>query len=431
MGTSIPAQIRTMKDGITNHILGREINPLLLANLIFKDHKYHRHQINGRQPGTLPGNTEANPRDDKPEQYNAISLCSGKEVSYPPVLNTNNGKDVLQEQMTPEKESDEQVQSEKEKVVEKPVRQAVPPVPYPARLQKSKEDGKFKKFLNLLRQVHVNIPLIDVIEQMPKYAKFLMDMISKKRKFLDNEEISLNENCSAIVQNTLLPKLKDPSSFTIPCKIGNLSFKRSFCDLRASINLMPLSVFKKLGMGKCKLITITLQLDDRSITRTEEILEDVLVQEADQNVPLILGRPFLATNSAKINVAEGDITIRWNNEKIVFNIFKAMTYSRQSEECSKVNVIDHAVRGKFFATSKQEAPDIELQPLPKHLKYTFLDKSETLPIIISAKLTPLLEFKLLKILREREEAIKKLNLALGDVGVKRLLQLTTLEEFCD
>ncbi|XP_031271281.1 uncharacterized protein LOC116129694 [Pistacia vera] len=144
---------------------------------------------------------------------------------------------------------------------------------------------------------------------MPSYAKFLKEIPSNKRKLEEDETVMLTEECSAIIQKKLPPKLKDIWSFTIPCVIGDVQFDRVLCDLGASINLMPLSVFKKLGIGEVNPTMVSLQLADRSIKHPWGIVEDVLVKvdkfilptdfvvldmKEDKEIPLIFGRPFLA-----------------------------------------------------------------------------------------------------------------------------------------
>ncbi|XP_073222374.1 uncharacterized protein [Cicer arietinum] len=113
---------------------------------------------------------------------------------------------------------------------------------------------------------------------MSSYAKFFKEILSNKRKLDDIETIALAEECSAIIQNKFLPKLKDPASFSIPCVIGYMSFERALCDLRASVILMPLSVYKKLDVGELKPTNISLQLADRSIKYPVGILEDVPIK---------------------------------------------------------------------------------------------------------------------------------------------------------
>ena len=152
---------------------------------------------------------------------------------------------------------------------------------------------------------------------MSGYVKFMKDVLSKKRKLGDYEAIVLSEECNAILQKKLPPKLKDPGSFTIPCAIGNAIFERALCDLGASINLIPWLIFKKLKLREARSTTVTLQLADQSLTHPCGIIEDVLVKvdkiffptdfiildmQEDKEVPIILGRPFLATGRVMIDV---------------------------------------------------------------------------------------------------------------------------------
>ena len=141
----------------------------------------------------------------------------------------------------------------------------MPPIPFPQRLKKKNLDKQFFKFLEVFKKLHINIPFADAIEQMLSYVKFMKKIISNKRKLEEFEIVCLTEECSAILQKKLPPKLKDPGSFTIPCMIGNAHFEKALCDLGASINLMPLSVFKKLDLGEANPTTVFLQLADRSI----------------------------------------------------------------------------------------------------------------------------------------------------------------------
>ncbi|XP_062112528.1 uncharacterized protein LOC133823699 [Humulus lupulus] len=220
----------------------------------------------------------------------------------------------------------ENKQKGEEKVTENlPAREVVPPVsidhhikiPYPQRLQKNRLGKQFAKFLEVFKRLHINIPFAETLEQMPSYVKFMKEILSKKRKMEDNETVALIEECSAILQRKLPQKLMDPGSFTIPCTIGNFECKHALCDFGASINLMPLSIFKRLGLGEAKPTTVTLQLADRSLAHPRGVIEDKLVKvdkfiflayfivldmEEDTNVSISLGRPFLATARALINV---------------------------------------------------------------------------------------------------------------------------------
>ena len=183
-------------------------------------------------------------------------------------------------------------------------------VPYPQRLRKNRLDNQFGKFIEIFKKLHINIPFAEALEQMSGYVKFMKDILSKKRKLGDYETMALSEECSAILPKKLSPKLKDPSSFTIPYAIGNLVFEKALCDLGASINLMPWSIFKKLKLGEARPTTVTLQLADDPSLAAPNIIEDVLVKvdkfiflanfiiidmEEDKEVLIILGIPFLAT----------------------------------------------------------------------------------------------------------------------------------------
>ena len=113
---------------------------------------------------------------------------------------------------------------------------------------------------------------------MLNYAKFLQDILSKKKKIADEGVVSLTTTCSVVIQKSLPAKMKNPSSFTIPYTIGKYEFKKALCDSSASINLMPLSVVQRLSLGELTPTTITLQMVDRSMAQPEGVLEDVLVK---------------------------------------------------------------------------------------------------------------------------------------------------------
>ncbi|XP_062120434.1 uncharacterized protein LOC133834738 [Humulus lupulus] len=311
---------------------------------------------------------------------------------------------------------------------------------------------------------------------MPNYVKFLEDILTRKRRLGEFEIVALTEGCSAMLKSKIPPKLKDLGSFTIPCSIGGRDVGRALCDLGASINLMPKSIFKKLGIGEARPTTVTLQLADRSMAYPEGKIEDVLVQvdkfifladfiildyEANRDVPIILGRPFLATGRTLIDVQNGELTMRVNDQQVTFSVFKAMKFPDDIEECSRMNVIESLVAETFhketckaelgvnifeddeefskeeesqvtwIESSKpaikfskpfeslnlsegnfkppkpsiQEPPKLELKPLPSHLKYAYLGDNETLPVIISTLLGDEAESLLLEVLKKHKRAI--------------------------
>ncbi|XP_022877021.1 uncharacterized protein LOC111395268 [Olea europaea var. sylvestris] len=163
---------------------------------------------------------------------------------------------------------------------------------------------QYKKFFEVFKKLHINIPLAEALVQIPSYAEFLKDILSNKCKLGKHETIMLTVEYSARIQKKLPLKLKDLGSFTVPCTIGEVYFEKTLCDLGASINLMPLSIFRKLGLGEAKATIVTLQLADKSLTHPRGIIENVLIKvekfifpayflildmEDDKNIPLILG----------------------------------------------------------------------------------------------------------------------------------------------
>ena len=150
--------------------------------------------------------------------------------------------------------------------------------------------------------------------------------------------VSLTATCSAIIQKSLPAKMKDPGNFTILCTIGKYEFKQALCDSGASINFIPLSFVQRLSLGELTPKEIILQMADRSMAQPEGVLEDVLVKvgkfifvvdfvvmkmEGETQVPLLLGRPFLATRAALIDVQNGELTLRVGNKAVHFNLNKA------------------------------------------------------------------------------------------------------------
>ena len=229
-------------------------------------------------------------------------------------------------------------------------------------------EQQFAKFLDIFNKLHINLPFIDALEQTLSYVKFMKNILANKRKLRAYDTITLSKECSAILQNKLPPKHKDPGSFTIPCSIGNVVFERALCDMGASINLMSLSIFRKLGLGEARSKTMTLQLADGSFNHLRGIIEDVLIKvnkfiflvdfiildmKEDKEIPIILGRPYLATGRALIDVQKGELMLSMQGEGVTFNVFKAIRYPDDEgyiaceitpmvlEKCFKGNHIYH------------------------------------------------------------------------------------------
>ncbi|XP_075504544.1 uncharacterized protein LOC142541982 [Primulina tabacum] len=302
--------------------------------------------------GQFPSNTEVNPR----EQCKAVTLRSGKEIGIPKPTEENAEICVEENDGKGASVGEEKVEELKKVIEQQPLLKVN--LPYPRRFKKKGLDDQFAKFLEIFKKIHINIPFADALEQMPNYAKFIKDVMSKKRKLQEFEAVKLTEECSVILQRKLPQKLKDPESFIIPCVIGGSRINRALCDLGASINLMSFSIYRTLKLGEVKPSTITLQLADRSLTYPRGIVEDVLVKvdkfifpadfvildmEEDQETPLIFGRPFLATGKALIDVHMGELTLRVGGEEVMFNIYNTIRGPNEISTCNSIDIIDSCV----------------------------------------------------------------------------------------
>ncbi|XP_040967150.1 uncharacterized protein [Gossypium hirsutum] len=419
--------------------------------------------------GKLPSQTEPNPR----QNTSAITLRSRKVLEIVPTK--SHGRDKEREQIfgpTARPESE----------VQKPV---VMPPPFPGRLARDKKEKEEKQILETFRKVEVNIPLLDAIKQIPRYEKFLKELCTSKRRLIGNERVTVGENVSAVLQKKVPPKYKDQGMFAIPCEIGNIGIKKAMCDLGASINVMPYSIYKLINAGLLKETGVIIQLADRSVVYPEGLLEDVLVKvnelvfpadfyiismEDDNSTNLsdiLLGRPFLSTASAKIDVRSRTLTMEFDGEIVKFNVYEAMGHPNSLLNISSIDILDcltqsyseyhdfdeletilyrnidmdvlhhfekFAViedplqeivnhletqpsltnRGNQFELlpsqtkmlpSVLQPPTLELKALPDHLKYVFLGEKDTLPVIVSNKLTKDEEESLVRVLRDYKEAI--------------------------
>ena len=146
-------------------------------------------------------------------------------------------------------------------------------MPFPQRLQKARREEQFSKFSNIFKKIEINIPFVEAINKIPNYAKFLKEILSKKRTIVEEGIVNLISTCSVVIQQKLPEKMKDPGSFTIPYSIGKYEFKKALCDFGASINLMILLVVQRLSLGELTPTTITLQMADISMAQPEGVLE--------------------------------------------------------------------------------------------------------------------------------------------------------------
>ncbi|GKA73247.1 reverse transcriptase domain-containing protein [Tanacetum coccineum] len=238
-----------------------------------------------------------------------------------------------------------------------------PSIPYPSRLNdqkiREKANNQIEKFYQIFQDLHLDISFGDALILMPKFASTLKSLISNKQKLFELARTPLNEHCSAVLLKKLPKKLRDPGKFLIPCDFPGMDECLALADLGASINLMPLSVWKKLSLPELTPTCMTLELADRSISRPIGIAEDVYVKvgkfqfpadfvvvdfDADPRVPLILGRSFLKTGRALIDVYEGELTLRVGKEAVTFNLDQTSRYSSNYDDNSvnRIDVIDMA-----------------------------------------------------------------------------------------
>ncbi|XP_024178672.1 uncharacterized protein LOC112184654 [Rosa chinensis] len=280
--------------------------------------------MQNRPPDTLPSTTVPNPKGESVAELHAMTLRSGKQL-------------------------------------EEPIRAI-------EKFMNSKKEQHEKDILETFRKVQVNIPFLDAIKQVPKYAKFLKELCTNKRRYKDKETVALSEEASTVLLRKLPPKLKDPGRFTIPCTIGERRFEKALLDLGASINLMPYTVYETLKLGELKDTQVTIQLADCSIAFPKGIVEDVLVQVGElifpadffilemepepmpYDLPPILGRPFMRTARTKIDVYEGTSTMEFDGDIICFKSFEAMRYPNDVHTCFSIDAFDYLLQDTFNAS---------------------------------------------------------------------------------
>ncbi|XP_061367326.1 uncharacterized protein LOC133310408 [Gastrolobium bilobum] len=200
--------------------------------------------------------------------------------------------------------------------------------------EKKKALERQNKPLNL--SPYARIPYPQRLKKDIQKQQFMKDLLSRKRKLQECETVNLSEECNVINKKKLPTKDKDPGSFSIPCTIGKAEVDNVLCDIGASINVMPLSMMKKLGITEVKPTKMIVQLADCSSKQAYGIIKDILVKvdkfiipadfvildiEEDATIPMIFGRLFLATSGALIDVLKGEFILRVDGEQAIFKFF--------------------------------------------------------------------------------------------------------------
>ncbi|GKB13365.1 reverse transcriptase domain-containing protein [Tanacetum coccineum] len=328
--------------------------------------------------GSLPSNTVTNPKED----LKGITTRSGVAYQGPTIptsspkvveRRTEGTKDIV---FPTKNRIIEDVQPlvvpvEKQNPVSKPdvapfsapMPNPKPSIPYTSRRNDEKRrenaDEQKEKFYEIFKDMSFEISFVDALTLMPKFASTLKALIRNKEKLSEMPRTPLNEYCSAVILNKLPEKLGDPGRFLIPSKFPGMDECLALADLGVSINLMPFSVWKKLNLLNLTPTCMTLELANHSISRPIGIAKDVNIKvgvfqfptdfvvvdfEPEPRVPLILGRCFLQTSRALIDVYEGELTLRVGNEAITYNIDQTSRYSVNFNDmmANRIDVVELA-----------------------------------------------------------------------------------------
>ncbi|GJR42892.1 reverse transcriptase domain-containing protein [Tanacetum coccineum] len=318
--------------------------------------------------GSLPSNTVANPRGD----LKAITTRSIISYDGPPIPPTYSSlpkvverePEVTKDTVQPSTENIQPPVVQIQALIDEPIvaPKPKPSIPYPSRANKQKlrekDDKLALKFVEIFRELHFELSFVDALLHMPKFALMFKSLLNNKEKLFDLAKTPVNENCSAIILKKLPEKFRDPGKFLIPCNFPELVECLALADLGASINLMPLSKWKKLSLPELTPTQLILELADRSTTSPSDIAEDVFVKVGkfyfsadfvvvdyvvDPRVPLIMGRPFLRTACALIDVYGEELTLRVDDEAITFKVAQTSRYSYiDVVSINRIDVIDVA-----------------------------------------------------------------------------------------
>ncbi|GKD54857.1 reverse transcriptase domain-containing protein [Tanacetum coccineum] len=287
--------------------------------------------------GSLPSNTITNPKED----LKGITTRSG--VAYQGPTTTITSPKVVERETEVTNDTVPPTNNGSTKDVQPPVIQVQPQVPNFEPV--SAPVPNLKPTISYLSRR--NDERRHALILMPKFASTLKALIENKEKLSEMARTPLNEHFSAVILNKLPKKHGDPDKFLIPCDFPGMDECLALADLGASINLMPLSVWKRLSLPELTPTCMTLELADRSITQPIGITKDVYVKvgkfhfpadfvvvdfDADPRVPLILGRSFLKTGRALIDVYKGELTLRVGKEAVTFNLDQTSRYSSNYDD---------------------------------------------------------------------------------------------------
>nr|GEX23746.1 reverse transcriptase domain-containing protein [Tanacetum cinerariifolium] len=295
------------------------------------------HNNKASSPSSLPSNTISNPKNEA----KAITTRSGISYDGPPIPPS-----VVEQE--PKATKDTELPSTKN--IQPPSVQTC------ERKLREKDDSLAAKFMEIFRDLHFELNFVDALIHMPKFAPMFKKLLNNKDKLIELTKTPLNENCFELVLKKLSEKLGDPGRFLIPCDFLKFDNCLALADLRASINLMPLSIWKKLRLPTLNDTRMVLELADRTISKPTGVAENVFLKVgkfyfpvdfvvldfiADPRVPLILGIPFLSTAHALIDVYEGEIILRHDEQYLTLKCGDTPSISYNNfESLNKVDLID-------------------------------------------------------------------------------------------
>nr|GEX39473.1 reverse transcriptase domain-containing protein [Tanacetum cinerariifolium] len=414
--------------------------------------------------GSLPSNIIANPIGD----VKAITTRSGVAYEGPSIPPTSSLLKEVERELEVTKEKVHTTSSEstahiKPLVVQIPIPEPdiaskpnhKPSIPYPSRLNdqnlREKANNQMLMFLQIFQRLNFDISFVDALLHMSMFASTFKSLLSNKEKLFELASTPLNENCLGVLLKKLLDKLGDPGKFLIPCDFPELEECLALDDIDASINLMPLSVSKKISLPEHSPTRMTLELINRSIAYSIGVAKDVFVKVGkfyfladfvvvDYNVdPRAITFKFRHTSRYSRNYYDESVNrinvIDVSCEERRFHFGRDRDFSTYLDELSNVDDDYYDTEGYILYHEKllnedpslslppmknedlkqvgvtmtkpsiEELPKLEPNDLPFHLEYAFLEGTDKLPVTISKELKDKEKADLLKVLKSHKRAI--------------------------
>nr|GEV33366.1 reverse transcriptase domain-containing protein [Tanacetum cinerariifolium] len=366
--------------------------------------------------GTLPSNTVPNPKGEMKD----VTTGSGLAYEGPPIPTNSplekvvkqNTEEIMDKKHSNFPGSTAQVQPSVVpiSILEPDVSRTKPKptIPYPSRLNDQKlcekDTNQMEKFFQIFHDLHIDVSFADALLLMPKFASTIKSLLTNKDILFELAKVPLNENCSAMLLKKLLEKLRDLGKFLIPCDFPRMDVCHALADLGASINLMLLSIWKKLSLLELTLTWMTLELADRSITRPKGVAKDVFVKRRNYPQDVI----DIACEEFVQDVLDFLYNSKSSNPTLVSD-----PSIPESDSCKEPIVKSSSPTLTPFGetveskakSSVEKPPELELKELLSHLKYAFLEEPNKLLIIIAKGLKDVEKEALIKVLKSHKRAI--------------------------